>query len=346
MSIESKPFGQTPTGKTATLWTLTNSLGNQVQLTDWGATVVSIRVPDRDGKLANVNWGFDSLAGYLGRHPHFGGTIGRFANRIAAGRFSLNGQEYTLAINNGPNHLHGGMVGFDHLLWKGEVMDAKEALGVRFTLKSADGDEGYPGSLEVVSSYTWNDQNELVLRYSATTDAPTYVNLTNHAYFNLAGIGSGKVLEHEVTLAADYVLDVDEGLIPTGRLNEVAGSVLDFRAPRKLGQSIDQLPATKGYDHCFVVRERPGTRRLAAKVYDPASGRTMEVETTQPGIQLYTGNHLQGIESSAGAAKHDGFCLETQHYPDSPNKPEFPTTLLKPGETLREETCYRFGVRK
>ena len=344
MKIESQPFGQTPSGRAVTLWTLTNHHGIQVQLSDWGASLVSVQVPDRGGQLANVTWGFDKLTGYLGRHPHFGGTIGRFANRIAAGRFSIDGKSYSLVTNNGPNHLHGGTVGFDHHLWSGEAAEAGTSISVRFKLCSPDGDEGYPGKLEVVSSYSWNDANELVLSYSATTETATHVNLTNHAYWNLGGVGSGKVLGHRVKLSADFVLDVDEGLIPTGKLNNVAESALDFRSSRPLGEAIDTLVATKGYDHCFVVRGEPGTLRTAAFVIDPTSGRTMHVETTQPGVQLYTGNHLPGNQSSAGAGQHDAYCLETQHYPDSPNKPAFPSTLLRPGNTMREETLFRFGV--
>ncbi len=345
MNVASKPFGKTASGETVTIWTLTNRAGNMAKVTDYGASIVSVSVPDRQGKLANVNIGFDNAEAYQQKHPHFGGTIGRFCNRIAAGKFTLDGKTYSLAINNGPNHLHGGLVGFDHLMWKGEAFESANEVGVRFKLRSPDGQENYPGNLDVISEFSWNDQNELKLSYVATTDAPTHVNLTNHAYWNLGGMGSGQVLQHVVKIEADQVLDVDDGLIPTGKLNEVAGSVLDFRKERTLGQSIHELPATKGYDHCFVVRGNPGTLRPAAMAHDPVSGRTMEVFTTQPGVQLYTGNHLQGDERCAGQGQYAGFCFETQHYPDAPNKPMFKTTLLKPGETLREVTVLRFGVK-
>ncbi len=346
MSIESRSFGSLKSGQNATLWTLTNRAGNSVQVTDYGATLVTVNVPDRSGNKANINLGFANVSGYEQPHPHYGGTIGRFANRIAAGKFSIGNKQYTLATNNGPNHLHGGLVGFDHLLWSGEKIQTADAVGVRFKLRSPDGQEGYPGTVDVVSEYTWNDRNELRMTYLATTDAATHINLTNHAYMNLAGVGNGKITGHRVTLSADQVLDVDAGLIPTGKLNDVAGTNLDFRSEREIGKSIAEFPATKGYDHCFVVRGTPGQLRSAALAYDPQSGRTWEVETTQPGVQLYTGNHLGGNESSAGRSQYEGFCLETQHFPDAPNKPTFKTTLLQPGEKLQETTVWRFGVRQ
>lgn len=340
MSVTRTPFGTTPTGQSVELFTLTNSAGNIVTLTSYGAILVSVEVPDREGQRANVNLGFSDLAGYLGGHPHFGSTIGRFANRIAGGRFVLDGQTFTLAVNNGPNHLHGGKIGFDKQVWDAELIETPAAVGVRFSLLSPDGQEGYPGNLSVIAEYTWNDANELTSTFRATTDKPTVINMTNHAYWNLAGAGQGTVLEHVLQLDCDRYLAVDDTLIPTGQQAEVAGTPLDFRQPKPIGERIAQLPATKGYDHCYVVNGPAGGLRRCAQVSDPATGRTMEVLTTQPGVQLYTANHLGGQFSQHGA-----FCLETQHYPDSPNRPEFPTTRLEPGQEFKQTTINRFSVQ-
>jgi aldose 1-epimerase len=339
MTIHRSEFGKTSDGQAVDLYTLTNARGNIVKLTNYGAIVTSVEVPDRDGKLENVNLNYPSLEGYLGRHPYFGSTVGRFCNRIAAGKFSLDGKSYTLVQNNGPNHLHGGTVGFDKLLWQAEEMQADSVVGVRFTVTSPDGQEGYPGALTVVAEYTWNDANELAFTFKATTDQPTVINLTNHAYWNLAGAGSGDVLAQELKLNCAKSLAVDDTLIPTGEFLDVAGTPLDFRTFRKLGERIGMLPMTKGYDHCYVVNGEAGTLRTCAVAKDPKSGRVMEVLTTQPGVQLYTGNHLGGEYT-----QHAGFCLETQHYPDSPNQPGFPTTRLNPGETFEETTVHRFSV--
>lgn len=339
MTTERTPFGTTPDGTAIDLFTLTNSAGNVVTLTNYGAILVSVEVPDRAGNKANVNLGFDNLQGYLGGHPHFGSTIGRFANRIAQGKFSLDGQTYTLAVNNGPNHLHGGKIGFDKQVWQAEEMQAADAVGVRFSLVSPDGQEGYPGTLSVVAEYTWNEQNELRSTFRATTDRATVVNLTNHAYWNLAGAGQGSVLQHVLQLNCDRYLAVDETLIPTGQIASVAGTPLDFREPQAIGQRIKDLPATKGYDHCYVVNGSAGTLRSCGKATDPDSGRSMEVLTTQPGVQLYTANHL-----GEPWGQHGAFCLETQHYPDAPNRPEFPTTRLNPGEQFEQTTINRFSV--
>ncbi len=344
LKIESRVWGSTHDGREVQLFTLTNSHGNSVEMTNWGATIVTVNVPDRDGQLANVNLGFSELAGYLQRHPFYGSTVGRFCNRIGEGRFSLDGNEYTLVQNNSGNHLHGGTVGFDAQLWSAETITNDDRVGVRFKLNSPDGQEGYPGTLEVTAEYTWDDENQLAYTFTATTDKPTVVNLTNHAYWNLSGVGSGKITGHVLELEADQSLDVNETLVPTGRMLEVDDTPLDFRNPRPIGDAIDQLPATKGYDHCYVVRGKKGTLRAAARVVDPKSGRTMDVWTTQPGVQLYTGNHLGGNESSNGYGSHEGFCLETQHYPDAPNKPEFPSTRLNPDQTLTETTVHRFGI--
>lgn len=339
MSVHRSDFGKMSDGQAVDLYTLTNSHGNIIKLTNYGAIITSVEVPDRDGKLVNVNLNYPSLEGYLGRHPYFGSTVGRFCNRIAEGKFTLDGKSYTLVQNNGPNHLHGGTVGFDKLLWKAEELNTDSAVGVRFSVTSPDGQEGYPGALSVVAEYTWNDANELAFTFKATTDQPTVINLTNHSYWNLAGASSGDVLAQELKLACDKYLVVDDTLIPTGDYADVAGTPLDFLDFHKLSERIDMLPMTKGYDHCYVVNGDAGVLRSCAVAKDPKSGRVMEVLTTQPGVQLYTGNHLGGEY-----IQHAGFCLETQHYPDSPNKPEFPTTRLNPGETFVETTVHRFSV--
>jgi aldose 1-epimerase len=344
MKIESAPYGKTSDGKNVTLYTLSNAAGNTVEMIDYGAIVVSINVPDKSGKKANVTAGFASIDGYLKRHPYFGATVGRFCNRIAKGKFDIDGKTFTLAINNGPNHLHGGKIGFDMLMWKATELKTDTSVGLRFQLTSPDGDEGYPGNLNVVADYVWDNDNRLTIQFSATTDKPTHVNLTNHAYFNLAGPSSGTVYKHQLMIAADQYLDVDSDMIPTGKLPAVQGSPLDFVKAHAIGDKITELKATNGYDHCYVVRGEAGKLRMAATVVDPTSGRTMEVQTTQPGVQLYTGNFLEGSPGTAGYKTHEAFCLETQHYPDAPNQKTFPSTLLKPTETLKQITTYRFGV--
>lgn len=345
MKIESAPFGKTADGDEVTRFTLINSHGHSVALMNWGATLMDVRVPDRDGNLANVNLSFDSLEPYLDGHPYFGSTVGRFCNRIGEGKFSIDGQDYQVTVNLGDHHIHGGKVNFTYQFWNAESYETDDTVGVRFTLTSPDGQEGYPGTVQATVDYSWNDKSELRIAFTATTDKPTHVNLTNHSYWNLGGAGSGSAMDHVATIAADQSLDVDEDLIPTGKLNDVEGTVLDFRQPTALGQRVDQLPATKGYDHCYVVRGEAGTLRHAALVVDPGTGRTLEIETTQPGMQLYTANHLPGNERSAGAGQHEAFCLETQHYPNAPNRESFPTTLLRPGETLEEVTIHRFGLK-
>lgn len=340
MKIERTPFGNTSQGFGVDLFTLTNASGNTVKMTSFGAILVSVEVPDRDGKRDNINLGFDNLADYLGEHPYFGSTVGRYANRIAKGKFSIDGTDYTLAINNGPNHLHGGIVGFSKQVWQAEEITTADSVGVRFTMTSPDGQEGYPGQLDVVAQYTWNNANELAYTLEATTAAATVLNLTQHAYWNLAGAGSGDVLKQVLQLNCDNYTAVDDTLIPTGEIASVVGTPLDFRQPHALGERIAQLPATKGYDHCFVVNGPAGSLRSCGTAHDPASGRAMEVLTTQPGVQLYTANHLGGLWGQHGA-----FCLETQHFPDSPNQPEFPTTRLNPGEKFSETTIHRFTIK-
>ncbi len=344
MKIQTKSLGNTPDGQPVTQYTLINSHGHSVSVMNWGATLMDVNVPDRDGKQANVNLAFDSLEPYLAGHPYFGSTVGRFCNRIGEGRFTIDGKEYQVTLNHGKHHLHGGKTNFTYQYWSGESYQQDDRTGVRFRLTSPDGQEGFPGTVQATVDYSWNNQNELTVAFTATTDAPTHINLTNHSYWNLGGMGSGTVRDHVAVIEADQWLDVDADLIPTGKLNAVEATPLDFRQPTALGKRIDQLEATKGYDHCYVVRGEAGKLRSAAKVVDPQSGRVLEIETTQPGMQLYTANHLPGNERSAGHGQHEAFCLETQHYPNAPNREQFPSTLLRPGETLNEITVHRFSV--
>jgi aldose 1-epimerase len=351
MTHEVKPFGTTKDGQEVTVHTLTNLKGMRVKLISYGATLISVETPDRDGKNANITLSFPSLEGYLQRHPYFGSTVGRYANRIAGGKFTLDGKTYTLAKNNGPNHLHGGLKGFDAVTWKAEPVTSvvpNEIVGVKFSYTSADGEEGYPGKFDVIVTFTLNNANELRIDYEAKTDKPTVLTLTNHAYWNLAGAGSGDILKHDLMLNADRYLPIDDTSIPTGELADVSGTPFDFREPHLIAERIGTLKQephkTKGYDHCYVVRGEPGKLRLAARVKEPTSGRVMEVETTEPGIQLYCGNFLGGGPGEGGFRQHDGFCLETQHFPDSPNRPEFPSVVLRPGQTYRSTTLHRFGV--
>ena len=346
MQIETSSFGKTSDAQEVTRYTLKNSHGHSVSVMNFGATLLDVNVPDRDGKLANVNWCFDTLDPYLDGHPYFGSTVGRFCNRIGNAKFTIDDKEYPLTVNHGKHQLHGGKVNFTYQFWSGKSYEESDRIGVRFQLTSPDGQEGFPGTVNATVDYSWNDKNELTIAFSATTDAPTHVNLTNHSYWNLGGVGSGSAMDHVALIQADELLDVDDDLIPTGKLNSVDDTVFDFRKPTSFGQRVDQLPATKGYDHCYVVRGDFGKMRSAARVVDPKSGRVLELETTQCGMQLYTANHLPGNEHSAGAGGHDAFCLETQHYPDAPNKPTFPTTLLKPGETFSETTIHRFTVEQ
>jgi len=327
-----EPFGQLPDGTAIERFTLTNKNGVTVKITNYGALVTDWIVPDKAGNKADIALGFDSLEGYLAGHPYFGATVGRVANRVAKAAFTLDGKTYKLAANNGANALHGGLKGFDKFLWNATEISTDNEVGVRFHRVSKDGEEGYPGNLSVTATYTLNNDNELKIEFHASTDKATPVNLTNHNYWNLSGAGSGDILKHELTLAADHYLAVDGTLIPTGELTPVAGTPLDFNKSTAIGARITQVGGDPtGYDHCFVVRGKPGELRLAAQVTDPASGRRMEILTTQPGIQFYTGNFLDGGPGGNGNGKHGAFCLETQHYPDSPNKPQFPSTILKPG---------------
>jgi aldose 1-epimerase len=348
MKHDVQPFGKTNDGQEIKVHTLANTKGLRVKLINYGATLISVQSPDKNGQVANITLSFPSLEGYLQRHPYFGSTVGRYANRIAGGKFMLDGKTYTLATNNGPNHLHGGVKAFDSKVWKAEPVTTPDTVGVKFSHTSEGGDEGYPGRLDVSVTYTLSDTNALRIEYAATTDKPTVVNLTNHAYWNLGGAGSGDILKHELMLAADKYLPIDDNSIPTGEPAAVKGTPFDFTSPHTIGERIGELKKdphkTKGYDHCYVLRGQQGKLELAARVKDPASGRVMEVHTTEPGVQLYCANFLDGGSGGGGYKQHDAFCLETQHYPDSPNHPQFPSTTLRPGQTYKSTTEHRFSI--
>lgn len=346
--VQTDNFGQTADGEPVALFTLTNRNGIRAAITTWGAGLVSLHAPDRSGALADITLGFDSLPPYLGRHPHFGVTTGRFANRIARGRFTLDGATFTLATNNGANHLHGGPGGFHHRNWKAAPVEGSNAM--RFTYSSADGEEGYPGMLNTVVTYSLSEENDLRIDYEATTDKPTVLNLTNHAYWNLAGAGEGDILGHEITIHAERFVPVDATGIPSGRIEPVAGGPMDFRTAKTIARDFAQMTGTPGgYDHTYVLAAAsPGALTLAAEAFEPRSGRVLTISTTEPGIQFYTGNFLDGsVVGKGGKAykKNYGFCLETQHFPDSPNQPGFPSTVLRPGQTFRSTTVHRFSVR-
>src|SRR6266849_4767133 len=351
--VTKEGFGKTPDGQDADIYTLTNSGGAEVKITNYGGIVTSLRVPDRNGKLDDIVLGFDNLDAYLKGHPYFGAIIGRYGNRIAKGRFTLHGVEYKLAVNNGENHLHGGIKGFDKVVWTARPLKVSNGAALRLTYLSKDGEEGYPGNLSVKVIYTLTNANELKIEYSATTNKDTVVNLTNHSYFNLAGQGQGDILKHQLRLDASRFTPVDATLIPTGEIRSVKGSAFDFTRSTaigsRIGQDDEQLKLGQGYDHSFVLDDNiRGKPVLAAEVYEPTSCRSMEVWTTEPGIQFYTGNFLDGTaHGKAGRTypRRSGFCLETQHFPDSPNKPKFPSTILKPGTRFKSTTIYKFSAR-
>lgn len=344
MNVSKAEFGKMPDGTAVDLYTLTNG-AMTVKVTNYGGIITHILAPDRNGKVADVALGFDELSGYLGGHPFFGAIAGRYANRIGNARFTLNGKEYALAANDGVNHLHGGKIGFDKKLWKAEPVKGRNFVGVKLSYVSPDGEEGYPGTLTSVVTYELTAKNELRMNYQATTDMDTVLNLTNHTYFNLGGVGGGDVLGHEMTFYADSFTPVDAGLIPTGEIKSVKGTPWDFLTAHTIGERIGQIQG--GYDHNHVLRNQSGKLALAVKVVEPKSGRVMQVYTTQPGVQFYTGNFLDGSVKGKGTAygKHAGFCLETQHYPDSPNKPQFPSVVLKPGMVYRQTTVYAFSAQ-
>ncbi len=350
--ITHKPFGKTADGKAVEIYTLTNSKGSEAQIITYGGTVVSLRVPDKSGKLGDVVLGFDSVADYEKNTAYIGALIGRYGNRIANGRFTLNGKEYILAVNNGENHLHGGLRGYDKVVWSaGPSTDANGA-NLELTYLSRDGEEGYPGNLSIKVVYSLTEKNELKIVYSATTDKDTVVNLTHHSYFNLAGAGSGDILGHQLTLNANKFTPTGSGSIPIGELRDVRGTPFDFTKSMAIGARIkqddQQLKFGQGYDHNYVLNRTGSGPSLAATVYEAKSGRMMEVLTTEPGLQFYSGNFLDGSvtgKSGHSYLKNTGFCLESQHYPDSPNKPKFPSTTLKRGKRYSTTTIYKFSTR-
>lgn len=349
--ISEAPFGKTRDGAAVSIYTLTNAKGVEARIMTYGGVVVSLKTPDRTGKMADIVLGFDNLDGYQANPgPYFGALIGRYGNRIGHAKFTLNGKAYTLAANNGANSLHGGTRGFDKVVWTPRALPDG---GLELTYVSKDGEEGYPGTLKVTVTYHLTDASELRISYAATTDKDTVLNLTNHSYFNLKGAGQGDILGHLVMLAADRFTPVDSGLIPTGELKPVKGTPFDFSKPTAIGARIEnndeQLKLGKGYDHNWVLNKGGKSLALAARVEEPSSGRVLEVLTDQPGVQFYTGNFLDGTAKGKGGkvyAIRNGFCLETQHFPDSPNKPSFPTTVLKPGQQFKSTTVYKFSATK
>ena len=354
MSIRKDDFGKTKDGASVDLYTLTNANGMVARITNYGGIIVELWVPDREGKLADVVLGFDNLADYEEKNPYFGCITGRYANRIAKGTFVLDGVEYNqLAINNGDNHLHGGIKGFDKMVWETETFENADGAGLRMSYLSKDMEEGYPGNLNVTVVYTLTSDNELKIDYEATTDKTTVCNLTNHSYFNLAGAGSGDQLAHEMMINADHFTPVaDGGAIPTGEIRSVKGTPFDFTSPVAIGEHIDdeddQIKFGNGFDHNWVLNKQGDELSLAACVHEPTSGRVMEVLTTEPGVQFYAANFLDGTFAGKDGKvynRRDGFCLETQHYPDSPNKPEFPTTTVKPGQTYKTTTIFKFSTK-
>jgi len=352
-TMKKQSFGKTSDGRPVDLYTLTNQKGMEVAITNFGGIVVSLKVPDRTGKFDDVVLGYDSLDGYLTNKAFFGALIGRYGNRIAHGKFTLNGQTYTLPKNDGDNTLHGGPEAFNKKLWTAKDVSSSKGQALELTYMSPDGEEGFPGNLNAKVVYTLNDQNELTIAYSATTDKDTVVNLTNHSYFNLAGQGTGDILRHELMIKGDHITAVDETLIPTGELRPVKGTPFDFTHATAIGARIDQddpqLKLGKGYDHNWVLNDH-GSRSpvLVAEAYEPKSGRVLQVLSTEPGVQFYSGNFLDGTIHGKGNKLYNhryGFCLETQHFPDSPNHPKFPSTTLKPGQTYSTTTVFKFSTR-
>ena len=353
MKVEKKMFGQIEDNVSAILYTLTNNNGVSMSVTNYGGIITELKVPDKNGNISDIVLGYDKVEDYIKETPYFGATVGRYGNRIAKGRFTLNGEEYTLAINNDPNHLHGGIKGFDKVLWETEPFQRETELGLVMKYRSKDGEEGYPGNLDVKITYTLNDNNEVRIDYFATTDKPTICNLTNHTYFNLKDAGASTILDHELQILADKYTPIDPTSIPVGQLAVVEGTPFDFRQPKKIGRDInvenEQLKNGIGYDHNFVINGKMGDMRLAARVEEHTSGRVMEVFTEEPGVQFYCGNFLDGSLIGKNGSVYNyrnGFCLETQHFPNSPNEPEWPTTTLNPGEIYKTSTIHKFSVAK
>ena len=347
-AVHSKLFGRTADGREVTLYELLNADGLRATVMDYGAILMTLEVPDRNGKLADINLGFDELNPYIKRNPLFGAVVGRYANRIENAAFTIDGIEYKITRNSGKNHIHGGnKKRFDKVVWKGEGFQTDKGVGVRFTFLSRDGDEGFPGNLNCTVTYTLTNKNELKINYQATTDKSTVVNLTNHSYFNLAGAGNGDVLGHQMMINADFYTPGDKALIPTGEILNIKGTPLDFTEPKTIGARIEQLTETRGYDHNYVLKTSDGSLTLAARVYEPGSGRIMEVYTTEPGMQLYTANGMRDVRGKAGKVyqRYYGFCLETEHFPDSPNKPHFPSPVLRPGEKYDTTTIFKFSTK-
>jgi len=345
-------YGKLSDGSIVYRYKLTNVHGVQLDVITYGGRIVSLKVPNKDGDLENVVLGFDKLENYLEENPFFGALIGRYGNRIAKGKFSINGKTYNLATNNEPNHLHGGFKGFDSVLWKAQPIEAKQP-ALKLTYLSRDGEEGYPGNLNVTVVYTLTSDNAVEVDYRATTDKTTIVNLTQHAYFNLAGDFNNNVLSHEVHINADAFLPIDETSIPTGEIRDVKGTPFDFKEPKLIGEQInetnEQLQFGNGYDHCWVLNGKKGNLRFAASAFDKNSGRFMEVYSTEPGMQFYTGNYLDGtlpIPKGGTYSSRSGFCFETQHFPDSPNKKEFPSVILNKGEPYQSKTVFKFSIKK
>jgi len=343
MDIQQEIFGTTAEGAEIKKLTISNDNGITASFINFGAILASLKAPDRNGRAEEVTLGFDTLEGYISDVWFFGSTIGRYANRIAQGRFSLDGVEYQLARNSSPSHLHGGNKGFNKVVWRPEIQVDRDSISVVFSYLSADGEEGYPGNLSTKVTYTLNNQNELIIVYLAETDKATPINLTNHTYWNLKGIGSGNVLDHELTLNASRYLPIDDDRIPTGEIESVHDTPMDFSRPVTIGARIDQVKGG-GYNHCYVLNKQSDSLGLAARVQEPKNGRVMEVHTTEPGIQFYTGHFLENYKGADGIIfnKYDGFCLEAQHFPNSINEPRFPSTILKPGDFYRQTTIHKF----
>jgi aldose 1-epimerase len=351
MKIEKKPFGKFE-GKVVDLYTLTNAKGVMMRVTNYGGIVVSLLVPDKHGKIDDIVLGYNNLEDYVKNNPYFGSIVGRSGNRIGKAKFILDGRGYTLTKNDGENSLHGGIKGFDKALWDAKAMTSDAHVSVALKHLSKDGEEGFPGNLNVTVTYTLTNDNTFQIDYLATTDKPTVVNLTNHSYFNLAGEGSGDILQHELMMNADQFTPIDPRLIPTGELLSVEGTPMDFRKPTAIGARInagdEQLKFSKGYDHNWVLNKQQGTMTLAATVYEPKSGQFMEIYTLEPGIQFYSGNFLDGSIIGKSGQPYDsrsGLCLETQHFPDSPNQPNFPSVVLRPGDVYRTTTIYKFSTK-
>jgi len=352
LSILKKEFGTTDTGEQVDAYTLKNSTGMEMTVITYGGIITQLKVPDKNNRIEDVVLGYDSLVQYTRNNPYFGALIGRYGNRIKDGKFSLDGTMYTLEKNDGPNHLHGGKKGFDKVVWKAEEFEEAAAVGLKLSYTSADMEEGYPGTLTTTVTYTLTDTNSLDVRYEAKSDRKTIVNLTQHSYFNLTGDFSKPILDHEIKINANQFIPVDESLIPTGELAEVNQTPFDFRSPKKIGADIDQtndqLKKGRGYDHCWVLNEQNQGMRFAASAYDSNSGRYLEIFTDEPGIQFYTGNFLDGSLPAKGGGVYGhrtGFCLETQHYPDAPNQPNFPSVELSPGETYHSRTSFKFSTK-